>query len=205
MTFLAIVLIGCSGGSDATSGGGTTDAAAGQVSAGTTSGQDSDGANSETETDSSQSDEPVDPPLAAVQLSAGRNSGHDSAWTSRPYGGKPTWGIRGSGYPEDGEIWFNSFPGASGEYQVTLGVYLEQDGSSSYAVRAGGRTLKDGRFPYYRGKRDCDARGGTSEIGLGRHTINQGERISVWGRSIYECGKHGAYALWYSMRFEPVM
>jgi len=148
MTFLAIVLIGCSGGTDATSGGGATDPAAGQVSAGATSGQDTDGANSETETDSSQSDEPVDPPRAAVQLSAGRNSGHDSAWTSRPYGGKPTWGIRGSGYPEDGEIWFNSFPGASGEYQVTLGVYLEQDGSSYSAVRAGGRTLKDGRFPY---------------------------------------------------------
>ena len=110
----AIVLTGCSGGSDATSGGGATDPAAGQVAAGTTSGQDPGGANSDTETDSSQRDEPVDPPRAAVQLSAGRNSGHDSAWTSRPYGGKPTWGIRGSGYPEDGEIWFNSFPGASG-------------------------------------------------------------------------------------------
>lgn len=136
-----------------------------------------------------------------ISLKAHQNDGHDKAWESRPYYFKSTWGINGSGKPEDGEIWFNSFPGETGSYKIRLKGILEQDGSAEFALKASTRTLYTGKFPYLKGKRDCDARGASSSIDLGEHKIVHGEKISIWARSVYECGKKGAYALWYSLEF----
>lgn len=143
--------------------------------------------------------EPV--PANTLVLLASENSGHDPAWEKRHYYGRKTWGIRGSGVPEDGNLWFDAFPGESGTYRVTMGVILEQDGSPHYSLKAGERVLKEGRFPYLKGEKNCDERGAPTRFELGEHFLEKGERISVWGKSVYECGEKGAYTLWHDLRF----
>ena len=117
-------------------------------------------------------------------------------WQKRHRYGRATWGIRGSGKVESGLIWFDHFPGESGEYRIILRGVFEQDGAPFYAVRAGGRTLAEGRFPYLTGKLVCDGEGAPGKLDLGVHRLNRGEKVALWGKSIYECGSHGAYTLW---------
>ncbi|MCB0325011.1 MAG: hypothetical protein KDD69_15615 [Bdellovibrionales bacterium] len=143
-------------------------------------------------------------PQGAIVLAADSNDGHDPAWEKRHYYGKATWGIRGSGKVEAGEMWFSAFPGPSGEYRVSLDVIAEQDGSPPYRVLAENVVLSEGVFPYPSGARDCDARGRPMELDLGEHRIEHGSKIRVWGQSVYECGEKGAYALWYRLVFTPV-
>jgi hypothetical protein len=141
----------------------------------------------------------------AVVLKAENASGHDPAWERRWRGKIRTWGIRGSHKVEEGEIWFDKFPGKSGVYDVELGAFFEQDGSPFYRVTAGDRILGEGQFPYLTGARDCKGKGEAKHLRLGRHTIRQGERITIWGRSVYECpDMNGAYTLWHSIIFSPV-
>ncbi len=142
-------------------------------------------------------------PEGALVLSADENSGHDPVWEKRHYYLKPSWGIRGSGLVEGGSIWFDSFPGPDGSYLVELGTIAEQDGSSPLKLFAGDDLLFDGRIPYLKGKRDCNARGGARTQNLGVHTIEKGSRIRIWAQSVYECGEKGAYALWYRLVFTP--
>ena len=139
-----------------------------------------------------------------VLLRAGAHDGKDAPWRRRPYYGLKTWGIRGSGSPESGYIWFDEFPGATGDYHIVLKAIFEQDGSPQYALFAGRRVLKRGRFPYAKGKKDCEARGMPSSLYLGIHRIEQGEKISIWGESTYECANgNGAYVLWEELVFTP--
>lgn len=137
-------------------------------------------------------------------LFADQNDGHDEVWEPRRFFGLSSWGIRGLGYPEGGEIWFNSFPWESGVYDVSLHAGLEQDGSAYYSLRAGERVLSTGRIPYLNGYLDCDAPGLAQIIPLGRHTFTQGERIALWAESTYECGDAGAYAIWESLVFTRI-
>lgn len=139
-----------------------------------------------------------------VILRADENTGHDKQWTSRPYYSRRTWGIIGSGKKEQGNIWFDSFPGESGKYEVFIDAILEQDGSSHYALYLDDTEIARGRFPYPDGKRDCDARGRVGVVRLGTHHIEKGAKIKVWGQSVYECGEKGAYTLWYALRFTKV-
>jgi len=136
-----------------------------------------------------------------ILLRAGDNNGHDPVWKKRHYYGLATWGIRGSGKVESGKIWFDGFPGDSGYYDITMGALFERDGRGAYRVVAGERTLQEGEFPYYQGTKDCNSRGGQGNLSLGRHWIEKGEKITVWGESIYECGEKGAYTLWYELLF----
>jgi hypothetical protein len=136
-----------------------------------------------------------------VVLYADANDGHDPQWTSRPYYSQRTWGIIGSGKVEEGKIWFNEFPGESSEYLVFIDGILEQDGSPHYALYSNDTLLSKGHFPYPSGVKDCNARGKVGDIPLGKHFIEKGSKITFWGKSVYECGKKGAYTLWYSLRF----
>jgi hypothetical protein len=148
--------------------------------------------------------EPAPPKIPGqIVLAAGDNDGHSPAWTKRHYYGLNTWGIRGSEKSEEGEIWFSSFPGPSGRYEVQLSGVFENDGSPHIAVYAGEKALFTGRFPYPSGKKDCSARGERGMLVLGTHNITHGEKIRVWGRSVYECGEKGAYSLWDRLLFTP--
>jgi len=138
---------------------------------------------------------------SSVILKADDNDGHDEQWKSRPYYFKNTWGIRGSGKVEEGNIWFNSFPGDSGSYSVVIHTILEQDGSPHFSLKIGGDDAYNGRFPYLKGEKNCDKRGAKGSIELGEHFIKKGQKITIWGRSIYECGEKGAYALWHKITF----
>ena len=142
-----------------------------------------------------------------VVLPAGTYDDKDEVWTSRPKGGKRSWGIRGSGYAEAGRMWFDGFPGETGRYKVELGVVLETDGDPEYRVSSGGTVLDEGRYRYACEVLLC---GATPEecpfkpryIDLGVHRIETGERIEVWGRSTYPCGpEHGSYSRWFELRF----
>jgi hypothetical protein len=145
----------------------------------------------------------ADVPAGAIALSADNNSDHDPVWEKRHYYFKPSWGIRGSGEVEGGSIWFDSFPGEDGRYLVEIETIAEQDGSSPLKLYSGESLLYDGRIPYLKGVRDCNARGGALKLDLGEHQIKKGEKIRIWAESVYECGEKGAYALWYRLVFTP--
>ena len=140
-------------------------------------------------------------------LRPGDHDGHDPVWQRRAYYGKPTWGIRGSNRQEGGWIWFNHFPGETGWYCVSAGVILENDGRGRFVLKAGDRPLVDMRFPFAHGEqKDCDRRGRTDRLELGRFHLQKGQKISVYGTSDYACGlEHGgAYTLWHALEFRAV-
>ncbi len=146
-----------------------------------------------------------------IVLQADNNNGHDNVWQKRADAGKQSWGIEGrsDGTVLSGNIWFNTFPGENGKYKVTFGVILEDDGDPEYKLSAGTKVLQQGRYSYPSGTRKCE--GGTSKastIDLGEQDIKKGDKITIWGRSVYYCqagGKyHGAYTRWYEIRFEKV-
>ncbi len=144
---------------------------------------------------------------AEIALQADKASGKDNVWQKRAAVGKPSWGIKGSGNSLSGSMWFDAFPGASGKYRVELGAVLEFDGQPEYKVSAGGKTLKSGSYPYSMGSRQCDVSKGKDKavhLDLGTHEIKQGDKIEVWGKSVYPCGAHGAYTRWWEVRFTSV-
>lgn len=142
-----------------------------------------------------------------VVLPAASHDGKDEVWKSRPKGGKRSWGIRGSGYPEAGRMWFDGFPGESGRYKVELGAVLEADGDPEYRVSAEGTVLGEGHFGFAcevllcgAAPEECSYK--PHHIDLGEHWIDKGEPIEVWGRSTYPCGpEHGSYSRWFELRF----
>lgn len=136
-----------------------------------------------------------------VVLHADHHDGKDEVWERRYYYGKRTWGIRGSGTPETGKIWFDHFPGESGTYSLRLDTVLEHDGRPAIAVLADETTLVQLKFPYFEGTHDCAKRGGPGSIELGTFRIEKGQRITLVGSSVYECGKNGAYGLWDALSF----
>jgi hypothetical protein len=123
--------------------------------------------------------------------------------------GKATYGIKGEGVTGEvhsADMWFNSFPGNSGTYNIQFGVVLEDDGDPEYAVTAGSRLIKKGRFPYASGSRKCSGSyKKASYLNLGDHQVNKGEKINIWGKSVYYCGRagdwHGAYTRWFEIKF----
>ncbi len=150
---------------------------------------------------------------ADVMLHVNNKSGNDGKYEQRDRYNTGSWGIKGDGSKAtvwDGNIWFNSFPGESGKYKIIYHVILEADGQSPYKVTAGGRTLKEDAMPYAGGTYKCntenyDAKG---TIDLGTHQINKGEKINVWGKSVYKCQHsgswHGAYARCKQLEFKFV-
>jgi hypothetical protein len=141
---------------------------------------------------------------ADVVLEADDKDGYDSEWGKRYEAGTNSWGIDGTGDPLSGKMWFNSFPGASGTYEVIMGIVAEEDGQPEYKVYAGGDLLKGGKYPCPGGSCDCSKNTRAQTINLGEHHIAQGDKIEVWGKSVYPCGSHGAYARWYELRFKPI-
>ncbi len=139
-----------------------------------------------------------------IILFAENSDGHDPAWEKRYYYGLRSWGIRGSGKAESGQIWFNSFPGATGEYEIVLKAVLEHDGSPPLKLSANDLTLYEGNLPYHDGHLDCEKRGAPAERSLGVHPIASGAKISIWAESTYECGEKGAYMLWEKLIFRPI-
>jgi hypothetical protein len=149
------------------------------------------------------------PPAGTVVLAADRHDGRDETWARRPAAGQPSWGIRGSGEPEAGRMWFDAFPGPGGRYRVELGAVLELDGDPAYRVSVAGAVLGQGTYPHSCGVLLCNATRAECpdravHLDLGEHEIARGARVEVWGRATYPCGKHGAYTRWYEVRFVPV-
>lgn len=146
---------------------------------------------------------------SAIVLEADSSDGHESIWIRRPSAGTDSWGIRGSGRPESGEMWFNRFPGKSGHYRVALGAVLERDGDPEFRVLAGKQILAQGHYDYACGtllctknKTVCPDR--KSLIDLGVHYLEHDQKVAVWGRATYPCPGHGAYTRWYEIRFTPI-
>jgi len=156
-----------------------------------------------------QSAKPAGPGDGAdIVLSADDYDGRDAIWIKRPSAGTDSWGIRGTGRPEAGAMWFDKFPGKSGLYRVELGAVLDRDGNPEYRVLAGGRILGQGQYGYAcgdllctRDKSTCPDRAAYLDLGVQRLTHD--ERIEVWGRATYPCPGHGAYTRWYEIRFSP--
>lgn len=125
-----------------------------------------------------------------IVLQADNNNGHDNVWQKRAEAGKQSWGIEGrsDGTVLSGNIWFNTFSGETGKYKVTFGVILEDDGDPEYKISAGSKVLQQGRYTYPSASRKCE--GGktkASTISLGEQDIKKGDKITVWGRSVYYC------------------
>ncbi len=139
-----------------------------------------------------------------VVLYAENSDGHEAVWERRYYYGLRSWGIRGSGVPEDGTIWFDSFPGPSGRYEVKLSAVLEQDGSPPLRLYQNQTVLHDMKLPYLHGQKNCEERGAPRVVSLGTHALTHGSKISLWAQSTYECGEKGAYLLWDKLLFTPV-
>jgi hypothetical protein len=146
----------------------------------------------------------------SIVLKASKHAGRQTVWQKRSAAGKATWGIRGSGESESGKMWFNSFPGSSGEYSVKFGVVLEGDGRSEFKIFVDDNVLKSGKFPLACSQLECsiDKRRCPPKavyLSLGHYNIPQGSKIVVWGKSVYPCGpKHGAYCRWFELRFEKM-
>lgn len=142
---------------------------------------------------------------ADVTLAADDNDGHDNCWQKRYDCGKNTWGIEGNHRITSGKMWFNSFPGASGTYQVKLSICAEEDGRPAYRVYAGGSKIADGRYPWPNGQSCAGASTKGMVLDLGEHHISNGEKIELWGQSTYECSEsHGAYTRWDKLIFKAV-
>lgn len=145
---------------------------------------------------------------ADIVLQADHHDGKDNIWRKRYDAGKNTWGIVGNHEIESGSMWFDSFPGETGSYEVVLGIVAEEDGRPLYRVSAGETVLDSGQYPCPGGSCDCSSNTGPETINLGTHPISRGERIEVWGQSTYSCDgeilDHGAYTRWYEIRFKPV-
>jgi hypothetical protein len=142
-----------------------------------------------------------------IKLAADKNSGHDSVWVKRYAAGVNSWGIVGNHVPgTNGNIWFQSFPGASGSYKMELGAVLEPDGNSKYRVYVAGSKVAEGSYPYSTGSKDCSASTlKVSYLALGTHTVKQGDSIKLWGEAVYPCGTdHGQYTRWFEIRFTKV-
>lgn len=141
---------------------------------------------------------------ADVVLVADNADGRDACWQARYELNKHTWGIEGNHVVTEGSMWFDAFPGADGEYDISMGIVAESDGRPAYRLTAGSRTIDEGVYPWGAGER-CSSDKNIDRIDMGRHTMNHGERIELWGESTYECSiDHGAYCRWYEIRFVPV-
>lgn len=138
---------------------------------------------------------------ADITLKAGDADDFDGVWEPRSSEGKPSWGIKGTGEPLQGSMWFDSFPGATSIYSIEFGIIAEDDGPPLYKVFAGDRLLKSGTYPCPKGDCGCTKNTEAATIDLGQHAIAEGDRIEVWGKSVYPCGSHGAYTRWYELAF----
>ena len=95
---------------------------------------------------------------------------------SRHYGGKDSWGIRGSKVVESGTM-TGEFPGPSGTYEVHFMVLLEGDGQPGYRVSAGGDVLGQGKYPWPEGNGCSDVRVQDHTIEFGTNQIKQGDEL----------------------------
>ncbi|MBD3393102.1 MAG: hypothetical protein GF418_13355 [Chitinivibrionales bacterium] len=140
---------------------------------------------------------------AEVQLNALECSGKDGVWKDRSINGISCLGIDGTGSSLDGDVWWDAFPGDDGTYNVLLGAVLESDGNSPYELSIAGAIVATGNFPYADGNLNCS--GSTyrlEELDLGNHTINNGDKITYWARSVYPCGaSHGQYSRFSYIKF----
>lgn len=138
---------------------------------------------------------------ADITLKAGDADDYDGVWEPRSSAGKPSWGIKGTGDQLQGSMWFDSFPGVTGIYSIEFGIIAEDDGPPNYKVFAGDRLLKSGKYPCPDGNCGCTKNTAAATIDLGEHAVGNGDRIEVWGKSVYPCGSHGAYTRWYELAF----
>ena len=142
-----------------------------------------------------------------VLLTADGNSGYDSnVWTTRYDSGVNCWGIRGTGSPLAGKMWWNSFPGPTARYHVYLGAVLENDGDSPYRLYIDGQEVASGRFPYADGHLSCSpTKHRVADIDMGQHTVAAGARVEYWAQSVYPCGSsNGQYSRFYRIKFVPI-
>lgn len=104
-----------------------------------------------------------------------------------------------------------AFPGGSGKYQVTVKIQTEFDGNPIYRVSINGNTIKEGTYPTStksvqcrcdNWRKNCPDR--NVNIDAGVHVIRTGDIVQFYGKEVYPCGKHGAYAKWHSITFTPV-
>lgn len=105
----------------------------------------------------------------------------------------------------EGVCYFNTFGHPTGSYKVEFHIVKEDDGDPEYKVSAGSNVLGKGRYPWNGG---CGLNTTQDVLDLGTHTINENDKISVWGRSVYHCQKstgewHGAYTRWKKLVFIP--
>jgi hypothetical protein len=140
-----------------------------------------------------------------IVLKAANHDGKDKCWTKRNKG-NGEWGIRGSHRVESGNIWFDSFPGATGRYRVGFRVVTENDGHPHYRISAGGRQIGGGQLPLPQGNRLGKGKAYADRVlDLGIHEVRKGDKINVWAKSVYPMGRsHGAYCRWSEMHFTPV-
>ena len=113
-------------------------------------------------------------------LKADDNDGHGSYWMKRRSGGTNSWGIVGDNRPRQDYIWFNSFPGATGNYNVYLGAVLEPDGASRCRLFIDGNQVKEIRYPYSTGSRDCSGSTYTpTDLLFGTFSVTNGDQIKL--------------------------
>ena len=105
-----------------------------------------------------------------------------------------------------------TFPGAAGNYNVTITVQTEFDGTSPYALYINDNGAASGSYPLAPGcGNDCHPDDWRSQcpdrnvnIDAGNHNVSTGDVIKFYGEEDWNCGDHGAYAKWHKITFTRI-
>ncbi|MCW5203349.1 MAG: hypothetical protein QTN59_20280 [Candidatus Electrothrix communis] len=105
-----------------------------------------------------------------------------------------------------------TFPGAVGNYNVTITVQTEFDGTSPYALYINDAGAASGSYPLAPGcGSDCHPDDWRSQcpdrnvnIDAGNHKVSTGDVIKFYGAEDWNCGDHGAYAKWHKITFTRI-
>ena len=105
-----------------------------------------------------------------------------------------------------------TFPGASGNYRVTITVQTEFDGTSPYALYINDAGAASGRYPLAPGcENNCHPDNWRSQcpdrnrnLDAGTHSISTGDIIKFYGEEDWNCDDHGAYAKWHKITFTRI-
>ncbi len=142
---------------------------------------------------------------STVELGAFSDFSCSSGWTNRD-GALGLSPHSGSGTCQA------TFPGASGNYRITITVQTEFDGTSPYALYINDAGAASGRYPLAPGcENDCHPDDWHSQcpdrnqnLDAGSHSISTGDIIKFYGEEDWNCDDHGAYAKWHKITFTRI-
>ena len=154
------------------------------------------------------SDSSSETPQITIRLNAFKDFSCTNNWTNRD---------RGLGLVANSSegTCKTTFSGVNGKYKIVFRAQTEFDGTPKYKISVNGVTTASGKYPYSTGVLTCDCFGNLNKwrtncpdviVDLTGGTVDlvNGDVIQVWGKEVWHCGTHGAYAKWKGVNLVPV-